>query len=80
MKIQVLGSGCKKCKVLELRVNEALENLAMEAQVIKVEDPLEIMGFGVMSTPALVIDGEVKFSGSLPDQEEIEKLIKAYKE
>jgi len=75
MKIQVLGSGCEKCN----RLAETVVSLARELQIKhsfeKVSDISQIIATGVISTPALVIDGEVLFSGQVPSNEEIKKLL-----
>lgn len=76
MKIQVLGTGCAKCKTLEQRVKDVVSEESIQAEITKVEDIVEIMKFGVMSTPALVIDGQVVMSGSLASKKEILQLIK----
>ncbi|MFA8450255.1 MAG: thioredoxin family protein [Bacteroidales bacterium] len=75
MEIKILGTGCAKCKNLEKLTIEALNKLEIKASVIKIEDITEIMKYGIMSTPALVIDEEVKISGRLPKIEEIIKVI-----
>ena len=75
MKIEILGSGCAKCKTLENNVREAVKELAIEAELIKVDDFVEIAKFGVMMTPALVVDGEVKLVGKVPGKEEIKKIL-----
>jgi small redox-active disulfide protein 2 len=75
MKIEVLGSGCAKCVQLYDNVKKALAMSGKEAEVIKVQDIPSIMKFGVMSTPALVIDGKVKFSGKLATPEEIRRML-----
>jgi len=74
-KIQVLGTGCPKCKKLYEAAQEAVNAASIEAEVSKVEDINEIMKFGVMMTPALVIDGEVKVTGKVPRPEEIKEMI-----
>jgi len=71
MKIEILGTGCPKCKELEANVRKALKGAGKSADLVKVTDINEIIGYGVMSTPALVVDGEVKCSGRIPDPEEI---------
>lgn len=76
MKIQVLGTRCTKCKTLEQRVKDVVSEESIQAEITKVEDIVEIMKFGVMSTPALVIDDKVVLSGSLPSKKEIVQLIK----
>jgi small redox-active disulfide protein 2 len=76
MKIEVLGTGCAKCKQLEKDVYNALAELDVAADVSKVQDISKIMAYKVMVTPALVIDGEVKVAGRLPRKEELYKYIK----
>ena len=75
MKIQVLGTGCAKCAKLKELCDQAVADLALDAEVVKVEDIMEITGFGVMMTPALAIDGEVKVAGKVPSFEEIKTLL-----
>ncbi len=75
MEIKVLGTGCAKCKSLEKATKEAVEKTGVNASITKVEDIVEIMKFGVMTTPALVIDGEVVIKGKVPSVNEISKLL-----
>jgi small redox-active disulfide protein 2 len=75
MKIEVLGSGCPKCKQLYENVQEALRAIGKEAEVIKVEDIRKITEYGIMMTPGLVVDGEVKTVGKLLSSEEIKTII-----
>ena len=75
MKIQVLGSGCPKCKTLTERVEEAVAALGLDCEVEKVTDINEIISFGVMMTPGLVIDGEVKSAGKLLSVEDIKDML-----
>ncbi len=75
MKIEVLGTGCAKCKTLYENVKKAVEESGKEAEIIKVEEIPKIMAYGVMSTPALVIDGQVKFSGKVASIGEIMGLL-----
>lgn len=75
MKIEVLGSGCAKCKTLYENVKKAMEESGKEGEVIKVEDIPSIMKYGVMITPALVVDGKVLFSGKIASAEEIKGLL-----
>lgn len=75
MKIHILGSGCTKCKRLAQETETALKALAVSYEIEKVTDMQQIISFGVMSTPALVIDGVVKLSGRVPTQEELKKII-----
>ena len=76
MKIEVLGTGCAKCKTLEENAKQALSKIGGFHEVKKVEDIVEIMNYGVMSTPALVVDGAVVSSGKLLSVEEIIELLK----
>lgn len=75
MKIQILGTGCPKCK----KMAEVAENAAMEMdldyEIVKVTSLNDIMAFGVMMTPALAVDGEVKISGKVPSLEEMKALL-----
>lgn len=75
MKIEVLGTGCAKCTTLYENVKSALAELGREADVVKVQDIPSIMKYGVMSTPALVVDGQVKFSGKVPGVAELKGLL-----
>ena len=75
MKIEVLGTGCAKCKALYENVKKALEESGTNAEVAKVEDIPSIVKYGVMSTPALVIDGQLKMSGKLASVAEIMGLL-----
>lgn len=75
MKIEVLGTGCSKCKTLYENVQKALEESGKSAEVVKVEDIPSIMKYGVMSTPALVIDGQVTCSGKLASAAEIMRML-----
>lgn len=76
MIIKVLGSGCANCKKLEEHAKEAVKALGIEATIEKVEDFKDIMAYGVMKTPALVIDEEVKIMGRVASVEDIKKLLK----
>ncbi len=75
MDIQVLGPGCKNCSNLEKATAEALEQLGMTHDITKITDYGQIAAYGVMKTPALGIDGEIKVSGRVPSVEEITKII-----
>ena len=77
MLIKVLGPGCKNCTTLEKNVREALTRLGVDAEVEKVTDYSEIMAHGVMSTPGLVIDGDVVSYGRVPTPTQIVELIQA---
>lgn len=75
MKIEVLGKGCAKCKQLEKDVYSALAELDITADVTKVQDLQKILSYKVMTTPALVIDGQVKLAGRLPRKDELHQFI-----
>jgi small redox-active disulfide protein 2 len=75
-KIQILGTGCPKCIKLEELSRKAADELGIEYKVEKVKDLNKIMEFGVMMTPALVVDGEVKVVGKVPSIEDVKKFIK----
>ena len=75
MDIKVLGTGCAKCKNLEKVTNRAVEELGIDATVSKVEDIVKIMEFGVMTTPALVVDGKVVHKGSVPKLDEVKAML-----
>jgi len=76
MKLEVLGSGCANCQKLMAVTEEAVRDLGVaDAEVIKVEDFAKIMTYGVMSTPALVIDGKVVVSGKVPSKAEVASLV-----
>jgi len=76
MKIEILGTGCPNCIRLEENTKKALEGSNKKAELIKVTEIQEIMAYGIMSTPALVIDGEVKSYGKVNSVEEIKELLK----
>ena len=75
MDIKILGTGCKKCKMLEDNTRKAIEELGIEANIEKVTEINKIMEYDIMLTPGLVIDGEVKSSGKVLDKEAIKKII-----
>ena len=75
-KIQILGTGCPKCRQLCENAEIAAKDLGIEYEIEKVSDINKIMEFGVMMTPALAVDGEVKVAGKVPSPDEIKKLIK----
>ena len=74
-KIQILGTGCPKCKKLAENAEEAAKDLGIEYEVEKVTDINESMGFGVMVTPALAINGEVKVAGKVPSLDDIKGML-----
>lgn len=75
MEIKVLGTGCARCKSLEKATLQAVNEAGIEATVTKVEDFLEIMKLGVMTTPALVVDGKILVKGRVPSVAEIKELL-----
>ncbi len=76
MKIKILGPGCAKCNKAEKIVKKVVAELKSDAIVEKVTDMMEIAGLGVVSTPAVVIDGEVKCTGKIPNKEDIKAWLK----
>lgn len=75
MKIEILGSGCPKCKQTERVMNKAVKELNIDAKIVKVTDISEIMERGVVATPAVSIDGNIVISGKVPKIEEAKKLL-----
>ncbi|ENK0838711.1 TM0996/MTH895 family glutaredoxin-like protein [Clostridium botulinum] len=75
MIIKVLGSGCSNCKKLEENTKKAVELLGIDATIEKITNIKDIMSFGVMKTPALVVDEKVKIMGRVPSAEEIKKYL-----
>jgi len=73
--LKVLGTGCAKCKTLEKVTNEVVAENNIDAEVQKIEDIVEIMAYGIMTTPALVINEKVVFSGRVPSKSEIKSFI-----
>lgn len=74
-KIEVLGTGCKKCTTTAEQIEAIARELGVEVDVAKVTDPAAIMGYQVMSTPAVAIDGKLAHSGSVPDRHKIESML-----
>ena len=75
MKLQILGTGCAKCNALTQATEQAAKALGLPYELEKVTDLKKIMSFGVMMTPALVVDGNVKVSGKVPSVDDIKKLL-----
>ena len=75
MKIQILGTGCAKCNALTMATEKAAQMLDIQYELEKVTDLKQIMAFGVMTTPALVVDGNVKVSGKVPSVEQIKTML-----
>jgi len=74
-KIEILGTGCPKCKKLAEQVRLAADELGLDCQIEKVEDIQKIMAYGVMMTPALVVDSQVVVSGKVPSIDDIKEMI-----
>ena len=74
-KLQILGTGCPKCKQLSNVTEQAARELGIDFEIEKVTEITEIMKFGVMMTPALAVDGEVKVAGKVPGIEDIKEMI-----
>lgn len=77
MDIKILGTGCKKCNMLANVTREAVKQSGIDATVTKVEDYVEIMQYGVMTTPVLVVNGEIMTKGNVPSVKEILQIIKS---
>jgi small redox-active disulfide protein 2 len=76
MKIEILGSGCPKCKATEEIVKKVVKRLGIKAEVSHLYDMNKIIEYGVMMTPAISIDGKIRIEGKIPREDEIEKIIK----
>ena len=76
-KIQILGTGCPKCKKLTEMTEQAARELGIEYEIVKVTDVSEIMKFGVMMTPGLAVNGEVKVAGKIPNIDDIKNILEA---
>jgi small redox-active disulfide protein 2 len=79
MNIKILGPGCPNCQKLEANTKQALEELKLEASVEKISDISEIMSYGIMSTPALIVDEKVLIAGMVPDVKQIKEALINYK-
>ena len=75
MEIKILGTGCPKCKTLEKLTRKVVENIGIEANITKVEDIIEIMKYGIMTTPALVVNEKVEMKGRVPSEDEIKQIL-----
>ncbi len=75
MKLQILGTGCARCNTLMMATEKAAQSLGLKYELEKVTDLKQIMAFGVMTTPALAVDGQVKVSGRVPAVDEIKKML-----
>lgn len=76
MKIEILGTGCSKCRQTEKIVQRAVEETGVTVDIMKIEDLQDIIDRGVMMTPAVVVDGDVKIMGHVPSVEEVKKLLR----
>jgi small redox-active disulfide protein 2 len=74
-KVEVFGTGCKKCMTTEEMIKAKAEELAIEIELIKVDDPVDIVSRGIMSTPAVMVDGKLVHKGGLPRKKEISKWL-----
>lgn len=75
MEIKVLGTGCAKCTQLENVVREAVDEMGLDATVVKVTELTDIMEYGIMSMPGLVVDGKVRLAGRLPKVAEVKSIL-----
>ena len=75
MELKILGTGCSKCKKLEELTKQAAEELGLKYSIEKVTDLEKIMSYSIMSTPALVVNGQVKAAGRIPSVEDIKKML-----
>ena len=75
MEIKVLGSGCSKCKTTYEMIEKIVKENQLDATLSKVEDIVELLNYGIMTTPAIVVDGEVKLKGHVPTESEIKKIL-----
>ena len=75
MEIKVLGPGCNKCKTAYNVVEKVIRNNNLNVQLIKVDDIMEIMNYNILSTPAIVVNGEIKIKGRVPSEKEIKELL-----
>ncbi len=77
MKLEILGPGCKRCQLLAENAKAAVAELGIDAEVVKVEEMQAIMAYGVMSTPALVVDGQVRLAGHIASAGQIREILEA---
>lgn len=75
MEIKVLGTGCAKCKTTYEMIEKIVKENNLDVSLIKVEDIMELLNYNIMSTPAVVVDGEVKIKGYVPTEKEIKKML-----
>lgn len=77
MKIEIVGPGCPRCIATEKNVKEAVKQLGIQAEIVKITDVKEFAKKGVMFTPAVIVDGQVKISGKIPTVDEIKEILSA---
>ena len=77
MKVQIYGTGCAKCNMLEKAAKDAIKEMGVNAEVVKVNDINAIVDAGILATPGFAVEGEVKSMGRVPSNDEIKKWIKA---
>ncbi len=75
MRLEILGPGCKRCQILAENARAAVAELGIDAEVVKVEDMQAILAYGVMNTPALVVDGQVRLAGHIATPRQIRELL-----
>lgn len=75
MKIKVLGPGCAKCKTTYALVEKVIKENGLDVELTKVDDIMEMMSYNIMTTPAIVVDGEVKIKGRVPTEREIKEIL-----
>lgn len=75
MEIKVLGAGCAKCKATYAIIEKVVKEQGIDAILIKVEDIMELLNYSIMTTPAVVVDGEVKLKGHVPTENEVKKIV-----
>ena len=78
MEIKILGTGCPKCKTLEKVTREVVEQNGIQANITKVDDIMDIMKYGIMTTPALVVNDKVEIKGRIPSADEIKQILSKY--
>ncbi len=76
MKIEILGPGCARCQALEKNVRKAVEEMGIDAEIVKITEMGKIVSYGVMSTPGVMVDGKLKGAGKLFSVEEIKEMLK----
>ena len=75
MEIKVLGAGCAKCKATYAVIGQVVKEQGIDATLVKVEDIMELLNYNIMTTPAVVVDGEVKLKGHVPTENEVKKIL-----